>query len=586
MGVVRTGVASPENRPHRAWRIASMALALLLVALGSAPAAQAEGGRLVQLAGVLGCTSQGGSEECATGLGLAGAGGVAVAPDGRHAYVASNNSSSVAAFTRDRRSGVLEQLEGSEGCVSERGQDGCEQGRGLLGAFSVVVSPDGRHVYVAAFRSVAVFARNRTTGALTQLLSVEGCISQVATDGCAPGRALDKASSIAVSPDGNNVYVASVGSNAVAMLVRDQLTGALTQPGDASGCVSQGGSEGCSSARALAGAFGVSISPDGRSAYVAALEGDALGVFARDAASGALLQLPETSGCFSARGAEGCGTGAGLLAPNGASVSPDGRHVYVASSQSAAVAAFARDPDGGLAQLAGADACVSQSGSEGCATGRGLAGAFSVAVTNDGENVYAASIDGVASFVRDRDTGDLAQLPGADACTNQGGSQGCATGRGLSGAAGIAVSPDARNAYVAAGQSSAVTVFFRDPERPGIRIRVAGVPRRCTARTFTARVDVRSLLPVRSLSLRLDTRRIPTRAAQRFRVRVRARALRAGRHRLRISAVDAGGNRATKRVSFRRCRAGSRSRRSARRSSSRSIGEVALHPSATVAPAR
>ena len=75
---------------------------------------------------------------------------------------------------------------------------------------SVAISPDGANVYVTAAGSdaLAVFARNRRTGALRQLPGARGCFSQFPGGGCLVGRALNEPTSVAVSPDGEHVYVA------------------------------------------------------------------------------------------------------------------------------------------------------------------------------------------------------------------------------------------------------------------------------------------------------------------------------------------------------------------------------------------
>jgi len=90
---------------------------------------------------------------------------------------------------------------------------------------SVAVSGDGKSVYVAATSSptnsaVARLNRNLTTGALTQPAGTPGCVSETGAGPCAHGHALKGASGVAVSPDGNSVYVASFNSNAAARLNR------------------------------------------------------------------------------------------------------------------------------------------------------------------------------------------------------------------------------------------------------------------------------------------------------------------------------------------------------------------------------
>ena len=73
---------------------------------------------------------------------------------------------------------------------------------------------------------------------------------------------------------------------------------------------------------------------------------------------------------------------------------------------------------GELNQLAGPAGCIIDAPTADCTTGRGLNGAFSVATSPDGANVYVPGINSgaVAVFRRDQDTGELTQLPGADGC--------------------------------------------------------------------------------------------------------------------------------------------------------------------------
>ena len=62
-----------------------------------------------------------------------------------------------------------------------------------------------------------------TPGELTQLADTDGCVKEAPVAGdCADGRALDGARSVAVSPDGKHVYVASEGSGAVAVFSREK----------------------------------------------------------------------------------------------------------------------------------------------------------------------------------------------------------------------------------------------------------------------------------------------------------------------------------------------------------------------------
>ena len=162
----------------------------------------------------------------------------------------------------------------------------CADGTALVGPRSVALSPDGNNLYFPATTAaaVAVFARDQVDGALRQLAGTSGCISESGTNGaCAVGRALSGARSAAVSPDGTSVYVASYFSDAVAVFSRNPTTGTLTQLAGNAGCVSETGSNGaCADGVALDGARTVVVSPDGTSVYVASETSGAVSVFTRD----------------------------------------------------------------------------------------------------------------------------------------------------------------------------------------------------------------------------------------------------------------------------------------------------------------
>jgi len=85
-----------------------------------------------------------------------------VSPKGDSLYVAVVGSNVIAIFARDERTGVLTQLPGPSGCISEdRGGGACADGVALVEAASVVVTRNGRSVYVASKTSDAVSAFDR-----------------------------------------------------------------------------------------------------------------------------------------------------------------------------------------------------------------------------------------------------------------------------------------------------------------------------------------------------------------------------------------------------------------------------------------
>jgi 6-phosphogluconolactonase (cycloisomerase 2 family) len=345
------------------------------------------------------------------------------------------------------------------------GTQRCEARPGLETVYDVELSPDGANLYSAAALSdaVAVFGRDTTTGRITP----GGCISETATEGCADGRALDGAISAAISPDGRHVYVASRVSDAVAVLMRNTATGALTQPAGTSGCVSEGGVGGCGVARGLDHALGVEVSADGRNVYVSGRGSDAVAVFSRNATTGGLTQLSGQAGCqhdslTSTSGLQGCTAARGLDGAYSMTLSRDDRNVYVASRVSDAVAAFRRNADGSLIQVTGEAGCLAYAALAGCRpTGRAFDGATDVAVSPDGTSAYAVSYGGDAVSVlhRAESTGGLSYV---SCLTQDGTSPECGAARALDYADAVEVSHGGGNVYVAAGYGDAIAVFERD----------------------------------------------------------------------------------------------------------------------------
>jgi sugar lactone lactonase YvrE len=141
---------------------------------------------------------------CGAGRALAGATSIAISPDGRSVYTAGWWTSGVAVLRRDRRTGALSQPRGQAGCVRLQRAEGCAVAP-VGDARDLVVSPDGRHVYVRSGDRIVVFARDRT--------------GRLRHRGATPA---ERADTLAIAPDGRHVYTGEAG------LARDAGTGALT----------------------------------------------------------------------------------------------------------------------------------------------------------------------------------------------------------------------------------------------------------------------------------------------------------------------------------------------------------------------
>jgi DNA-binding beta-propeller fold protein YncE len=426
-------------------------------------------GALNQLAGTDACVSTDGSAgACEVGVALGEAHAPAVSRDGLHVYVASREG--VAVFTRDTSTGALQQLAGTDACVSDDGTGPCEDGTALLDVEGVAVSRSGKHVYVVASRSgaIASFTRDESTGALEQLAGTDACISEDGTGGlCETGVGLGDAGGLAIS--GNNVYVASelddgdAAVGAIAIFRRDGTTGALEQLAGTDGCVSHDGSgAACEVGVGLLSAESIAVSGDGDNVYAAG-DQSGIAVFKRRN-NGALDQLSGTDACVSSDGTGGvCRVGTEVA--NLQSIAVRGANVYV-SSEDGAVAVFRRKENGALRQLAGTNGCVSHDGSGGaCEVGIGIdpSGVERVALSPDGANVYAVSGESgesIAIFKRKK-SGALDQLAGTDGCVSSDGSGGlCETGIALGQGEGLAFSPNGKSVYLASNNVG-VAVFKR-----------------------------------------------------------------------------------------------------------------------------
>jgi len=248
--------------------------------------------------------------------------------------------------------GALTQPAGTAGCISEDGSGPCRDGRALDYPHAVVVSPDGRSVYVAS-HGIARFDRNATTGALTQPSGAGGCISEDGAEPCRDGHGMIAGvGDLAVSPDGKSVYATAGASpnfhdpiGSVVLLKRNTSTGAITEPAGTAGCISEDGSGPCADGHGmLRGPDGVAVSADGKSVYLAVASANALVRIRRNPTYGSISQPAGTAGCISEDGSGPCSDGRGLSFPTDVAVSPEGNSVYVTSGASKAVARFNRAP--------------------------------------------------------------------------------------------------------------------------------------------------------------------------------------------------------------------------------------------------
>lgn len=310
---------------------------------------------------------------------------------------------------------------------------------------SVAVSPGGESVYVASANAIDVFARDTTTGALT----FTGCIGQLA--GCTtttPAGAVFGAESVVVSPDGKSVYAASYNAGAIDVFSRDTSTGALAL----TGCI--GAPAGCDMTTPVSGPFSVAISANGASVYVADNTYQSIEAFSRDTTTGALSFVS----CVGQGAA--CTTTSPALAvksPVSVAVSPDGASVYAGSNAGSGVDVFSRDTTTG--ELTFKNCIGTLAGCTPTSPAGAVGASYAVNVSPDGANVYSGDGGSVLStFSRASGSGALTFT----GCVGQ--LAGCATtspAGAVESPVSVTVSPDGTSVYVAADGANAVDVFSR-----------------------------------------------------------------------------------------------------------------------------
>jgi DNA-binding beta-propeller fold protein YncE len=398
------------------------------------------------------------------GSGMASNIALAASADGKSVYTVSYSDDAIAELKRNKKTGKLTYqgcISGDDQLGSGGGSGACElipshtlggAASGLDGPRGVVVSADGKSVYVAAGAqedaSVATFKRSKDTGKL----SYKGCISgnsdlgggggsgacdliPTATPGGGASSGLSEPRDLIVSKDGKSVYGVTREDASVFHLKRasdgkltwkDCVTGS-TQVKQAHACkplpvtfLNGGGTGLYRPEYAL-------LSPDQKNVYVSAEGDDAISTFKRGRDTGRLRFQRCVSGSSSLgsnSGSGACkltsahtsiGVDSGLESPYQLAISSDGKSLYVAVNGDAAVSTFKRSTKTGKIAF---DRCISGdadvaacSSTPGATTGGGQASGFwglaGIAIKGSHVLALGGSDDAVASFTRSKKSGRL-----------------------------------------------------------------------------------------------------------------------------------------------------------------------------------
>lgn len=349
---------------------------------------------------------------------MAGVDGLVLSPDGAELYTVTRQNGTITVLARDASTGLLTKVQTISALFGAVG---------TTDARAIVISPDGKHAYVATRAQIAgqkdgvsIWARDLGTGTLTYLGQQSEGVGGVS--------GLDDVTSLLVSTDGLHVYARgrSGADAAIAGFARDATTGALTFLGATTFASGASG-----------GAHGIAITADGSHVY--AVGDDAVVAFARDGGSGALTQTSIAQ--------NGVGGIAGLNKPTNVTVSADGAHVYVVAPGTSGagndeLVVLARDPGTGALTYV-----------ERHHESRPARGPADLALDHSGKRLFVAAAfftDGALDlYDRNPATGRLALAVAATGTSDM----------PVGSPRAVAVSPDDVYVYVADGETRRVLIF-------------------------------------------------------------------------------------------------------------------------------
>lgn len=188
--------------------------------------------------------------------------------------------------------------------------------------------------------------------------------------------------------------------------------------------------------------IGVTVGPDGKQVYTAAYNGAAVAVFNRDSQTGRLQHVQTISGQQNLDGAARV------------EITPDGRYAVTPAFRSRTVVLFARDPASGKLTIAD----IAREGIDGVT---GLDWAIDGKISPDSQFIYViAGRSKSVTVFRINESGKLKfieRVVGPDSCFDD--------------ARGIALSPDGASLYVTSPKASSLVVLDRDAKTGQLKIR-------------------------------------------------------------------------------------------------------------------
>jgi 6-phosphogluconolactonase (cycloisomerase 2 family) len=299
-----------------------------------------------------------------------------VSSDGKFVYTTGSADSAINVYGRNPSNGTLTYLENVK--FNEVTSDICLIGaickiQGLVGAYAMAISPDGKYMYVSGINSnsITVLRRDPSTGSLKYTSAILHVVRPNLAQEILDATNLIGAYDIAMSPDGQYLYAAAYGT-ALNGFNDSKLTVWKRNPNDGSLALVSGGAYTVAAVPSLKGVFRVTLSPDGNFVYTSSWNSNAVTAFQRDPSTGKLTAI--SGGVYS----DGVSSGVNPHTMTSAAVSPDGKYLFATEYYTGAgsVLVYLRDQTTGELDLLQT------------ITTPDIAGARDVAVAPDGRMIF------------------------------------------------------------------------------------------------------------------------------------------------------------------------------------------------------
>ncbi|MFN8151104.1 MAG: Ig-like domain-containing protein [Solirubrobacterales bacterium] len=374
----------------------------------------------------------------------------------------------------------------------------------------------GLGVVAGAFVSVLSLSGDAAadTGDLDHIRCLSGdtstaarCVQSAFSSAGGLNSGLQHIQSVDLSPDGEDVYATSQGSDAIVHLNRNTNTGTITFgecfTGDTNAntaCTPLAVTTPVGFNSGMNSVVDATVSPDGEDVYTVSQSDDAVAHFSRNTTTGTLTFVScyaaSTSATTGSGGAcsalpttAGGGSNTGFDLPSGIAISPGtGASVYVTGSNDDAIARFNRNPSTGALTWDSCRTGETASGSTGSGAcsdlpvitangvNSGIDNPYGPVVSSDGDSLYFGSHSDHAVAWFDRGpAGGLSNFDCVTGSTGAGpsGSGACSTAMpgatangltsGLNRTQTVALDPAGENVYTGSQEDDAIVHFSRGP---------------------------------------------------------------------------------------------------------------------------